>query len=148
MIAQGLAFGLLMSFVGDYSALDLGVLAGFCSVIPLVGAALVYLPVVALELFQGNFINALIIVAFAWVVMGFLIDNILRMVFIGFLKKLFGFEYQMNDVLILLAILAGIASIGIWGMIIAPSVLALALTAANLYISSGKYEAEEIEETN
>lgn len=148
MIAQGLAFGLLMIFVGDYSALDLGVLAGFCSVIPLVGAALVYVPVVALELFQGNFINALIILAFAWVVMGFLIDNILRMVFIGFLKKLFGFEYQMNDVLILLAILAGIASIGFWGMIIGPSVLALALAAANLYSSSGKYEAEEIEETS
>jgi len=148
MIAQGLAFGLLIIFVGDYSALDLGVLAGFCSVIPLVGAALVYIPVVALELFQGNFINALIILAFAWVVMGFLIDNILRMVFIGFLKKLFGFEYQMNDVLILLAILAGIASIGFWGMIIGPSVLALALAAANLYSSSGKYEAEEIEETS
>jgi predicted PurR-regulated permease PerM len=137
-----------MIFVGEYSALDLGVLAGFCSVIPLVGAALVYVPVVALELFQGNFINALIILAFAWVVMGFLIDNILRMVFIGFLKKLFGFEYQMNDVLILLAILAGIASIGFWGMIIGPSVLALALAAANLYSSSGKFEAEEIEETS
>jgi len=72
----------------------------------------------------------------------------MKMVFIGFLKNLFGFEYQMNDVLILLAILAGIASIGFWGMIIGPSVLALALAAANLYSSSGKYEAEEIEETS
>ena len=147
MVVQGLAFGILMIFVGNYSALDLGILAGFCSVIPLVGAALVYIPVVALELFQGNFVNALIILAFAWVVMGFLIDNILRMVFIGFLKKLFGFEYQMNDVLILLAILAGISSIGFWGMIIGPSVLALTLAAANLYSSNEDDEGAETEET-
>ena len=138
MVAQGFAFGLLMIFVGDYSPFYLGILAGFCSVIPIVGAALVYVPVVALELFQGNIVNALIILAFAWIVMGFLIDNILRMVFIGFLKNIFGFEYRMNEVLILLAILAGIASIGFWGMIIGPSVLALTLAAANLYSSSGE----------
>jgi predicted PurR-regulated permease PerM len=133
MVAQGLAFGLLMIFVGDYSPFYLGVLAGFCSVIPIVGAALVYVPVVALELFSGNLVNALIILAFAWVVMGFFIDNILRMFFIGFLKKIFGFEYRMNEILILLAILAGIASVGFWGLIIGPSVLALTLAAANLY---------------
>lgn len=133
MVAQGLAFGVLMSFVGDYSPFYLGVLAGFCSVIPIVGAALVYVPVVALELFSGNIANALIILAFAWIVMGFFIDNILRMVFIGFLKKIFGFEYRMNEILILLAILAGIASVGFWGIIIGPSILALTLAAANLY---------------
>ncbi len=133
MVAQGLAFGLLMIFVGDYNPFYLGVLAGFCSVIPIVGAALVYVPVVALELFSGNWVNALIILAFAWVVMGFFIDNILRMFFISFLKKIFGFEYRMNEILILLAILAGIASVGFWGLIIGPSVLALTLAAANLY---------------
>lgn len=141
MVAQGLAFGVLMSFVGNYSAFYLGVLAGFCSVIPIVGAALVYVPVVALELFSGNLLNALIILAFAWVVMGFLIDNMLRMLFIGFLKKIFGFEYRMNEILILLAILAGIASLGFWGLIIGPSVLALTLAAANLYSQDSTLEA-------
>ena len=135
MIAQGIAFGLLMVFIGDYSAVYLGVLAGFCSVIPLVGAAMVYVPVIALELFAGNVVNALIILVFAWVIMGFFIDNILRLIFIGFLKRIFGFEYTMNEILILLAILAGIASVGFWGLIIGPSVLALTLAAANLYSS-------------
>jgi len=135
MMAQGIAFGLLMVFIGDYDAVYLGVLAGFCSVIPLVGAALIYIPVLALELLGGNFVNAAIIFIFAWVVMGFFIDNILRMVFIGYLKKMFGFEYTMNEILILLAILAGIASFGFWGLIIGPSVLALTFAAANLYSS-------------
>jgi predicted PurR-regulated permease PerM len=89
----------------------------------------------ALELFAGNVANAVIIFVFAWVVMGFFIDNILRLVFIGFLKKMFGFEYTMNEILILMAILAGIASVGFWGLIIGPSVLALTLAAANLYSS-------------
>lgn len=135
MVAQGVAFGALMTFVGDYDAVYLGVLAGFCSVIPIVGAALVYLPVIALELFGGNVVNAIIVLVFAWVVMGFFIDNILRLIFIGFLKKLFGFEYTMNEILILLAILAGIASFGFWGLVIGPSVLALTFAAANLYSS-------------
>lgn len=133
MLAQGVAFGILMIFIGDYDSLYLGVLAGFCSVIPIVGAALVYIPVVALELFGKNYLNAIIVLIFAWGVMGFFIDNILRMIFITFLKKLFGFAYTMNELLILLSILAGIATFGFWGLIIGPSVIALTLAAANLY---------------
>jgi predicted PurR-regulated permease PerM len=132
MAAQGLAFGLLMFFIGGYDSLYLGVLAGFCSVIPIIGAALVYIPIIALELFAGRYFSALIIFIFAWSVMGFFIDNILRLVFIGYLKKLFGFEYTMNEILILLSILAGIATLGFWGLIIGPSVVALTFAAANI----------------
>jgi predicted PurR-regulated permease PerM len=57
------------------------------------------------------------------------------MLFIASLKKMFGFEYTMNEILILLSILAGIASFGFWGLIIGPSVIALTLAAANLYSS-------------
>ena len=142
MIAQGIAFGILMAFVGGYDAMYLGILAGFCSVIPIVGAALVYVPIVALELIAGHLLNAAVILLFAWVVMGFLIDNILRLVFIGFLKKMFGFDYTMNEILILLAILAGISAFGFWGLVIGPSVLALTLAAANLY-SSGMDKDKE-----
>lgn len=135
MLAQGLTFGVLMLFVGNYDAFYLGVLSGFCSVIPIIGAALVYIPVIALELVAGNYINVVIILIVVWGVMGFFIDNILRIIFIGYLKKIFGFEYTMNEVLILLSILAGIASFGFWGLIIGPSVIALTLAAANLYSS-------------
>ena len=101
--------------------------------VPLVGAALVYVPIVILELFAGHFLAAVVILGFAWVVMGFLIDNIFRLVFIRYLKRMFGFQYTMNEILILLAILAGIATFGFWGLIIGPSVLALTLAAANLF---------------
>ncbi|MCF8056098.1 MAG: AI-2E family transporter [Desulfocapsa sp.] len=135
MLAQGVTFGVLMAFIGGYNAFYLGVLAGFCSVIPIIGAALVYIPIVALELVAGNYVNIVVILIVVWGVMGFLIDNILRIIFIGHLKKLFGFEYTMNEILILLSILAGIASFGFWGIIIGPSVVALTLAAANLYSS-------------
>ncbi len=136
MVAQGIAFGFLMIFIGDYDAFYLGVLSGFCSVIPIVGAALIYVPIIGLELVAGNFVNCVIILLFAWFVMGFFIDNILRLIFIGYLKKMFGFKYKMNEILILLAILAGIAAFGFWGLIIGPSVLALTLATANLYSNS------------
>lgn len=133
MVTQGIAFGLLMAFIGGYDAIYLGVITGFCSVIPIVGATLIYIPVAALELFAGNIANGIIILLFSWAVMGFFIDNILRLVFIGFLKKMFGFDYRMNEILILLSILAGIAAFGFWGLVIGPSVLALTFAAANLY---------------
>jgi predicted PurR-regulated permease PerM len=133
MTAQGLAFGLLMTFIGNYNATYLGVLAGFCSIVPIIGAAPVYLPVIALELLAGNYLNAIIILTFALVVMVFFFDNILRLIFIGYLKRVFGFEYTMNGILILLSIFAGISSFGFWGLIIGPSVFALTLAAANLY---------------
>lgn len=135
MVAQGITFGLLMVFIGDYNAFYLGFLAGFCSVIPIVGAALVYVPIVALELVAGNFFNVVVILIVVWGLMGFFIDNILRIIFISRLKKVFGFEYAMNEILILLSVLAGIASFGFWGLIIGPSVIALTLAAANLYSS-------------
>ncbi len=140
MVAQGFAFGLLMVFIGGYNSMYLGVLAGFCSIIPIIGAALVYIPIIALELFDRNYINALVILVFAVSVMGFFIDNILRLIFIGYLKRLFGFEYTMNEILILLSILAGIATMGFWGLIIGPSVVALTIASANI---SRDYLAEE-----
>ncbi len=139
MMAQGLTFGIMMMFIGGYDAFYLGVLAGFCSVIPIIGAALVYVPVVALEIFAGNSLNVLIILFTVWGVMGFFIDNILRILFISYLKRIFGFEYAMNEILILMSILAGIASFGFWGLIIGPSVIALTLAAANLHSSQSEH---------
>jgi predicted PurR-regulated permease PerM len=139
MIAQGITFGILMMFIGDYNAFYLGTLAGFCSVIPIIGAALVYIPIIALQLVAGNYMNVVAILIVVWGVMGFFIDNILRIIFISYLKQIFGFEYTMNEVLILLSILAGIASFGFWGLIIGPSVIALTLAATNLYSSQIKH---------
>ena len=139
MLAQGLTFGVLTVFIGGYNAFYLGVLAGFCSVIPIIGAALVYIPIIALELFAGNYINVVVILVVVWGVMGFFIDNILRIIFISYLKRIFGFEYTMNEILILLSILAGISSFGFWGLVIGPSVIALTLAAANLYSSQINY---------
>ena len=115
----------------------LGVPARSCLVIPIVGSALVHIPVVAVEPLPGNMVNALIILALAWVVMGFFSDNILRMFFIGFLTKIFAFGYRINEVRILLAIPAGSASVGFWGLIIGPAVLPLPPAAANHCCADG-----------
>ncbi len=133
MAAQGIAFGLLMAIVGEYDSFYLGALAGFCSIVPIIGAAIVYIPVVCLEILAGNYIHAIVILIFAWACMGFVIDNILRMIFIGYLKKKFRFQYTMNEILILLSILAGIATFGFWGLVLGPTIIALAIASANLY---------------
>lgn len=133
MLAQGFAFFVLMLFF-DYNAVTLGFFAGLSSVVPIFGTALVWIPVAVLELIDGNLIKAIIIAAYSWFVMAFLIDNFLRLFLLNKVTKLLKTEYKINEFLLFFSIAAGIAAFGFWGFIIGPSITALFLSSARLYV--------------
>ena len=58
MVMQGLAFGVFLFFTTDYDAFYLGLTAGFASAIPVIGAYVVILPVVIVEILNQNYIFA------------------------------------------------------------------------------------------
>lgn len=129
MVAQGLAFGVFIAFFDDYNALLLGFLAGISSIIPIVGTALVWMPISVHEYFQGNTINAVVIAVYAWVVLAFLIDNILKLVLLNFVNKtLSNGKKRVNEFIIFFAIVGGLATFGFWGFILGPAIIALAIT--------------------
>lgn len=133
MVLQGFAFGILMLFIPGYDALYLGVMAGILSIVPIVGSALVYLPVIGMELFEGHYINAAVIFLYSWVVMGIIIDNVLKILFIGRIKRTMGLHYSMGEMMVLFSMMAGISAFGFWGIIIGPAVVSLGIASLDVY---------------
>jgi predicted PurR-regulated permease PerM len=61
MLAQGLAFGIFIAFFEGYNPFMLGFMTAISAVIPVVGTALIWVPVALHEYFEGNIMNALLI---------------------------------------------------------------------------------------
>jgi predicted PurR-regulated permease PerM len=131
MLAQGLAFFVLMLFF-DFNAPVLGFFAGLSSVVPLFGTALVWIPVAVSEAVKGDIVGAVIIGAYGWFVLSFMIDNFLRLYLLNIATKILKTEYKLNEFLLFFSIAAGIATFGFWGVIIGPSITALFVSSARL----------------
>lgn len=136
MAAQGFAFGLFLYFTTDYDAFYFGMAAGFAAAIPFIGPYLVIFPLSIVEILNQNYLFAGFIILFAVVVMSGLIDNLLRLVFMKFINKKFSLHYRLNELFILLAMLAGIGVFGGWGIIIAPAILSLCVAFITIYLKS------------
>lgn len=129
MIAQGLAFGIFIAFFEGYNPLLLGFLTGIAAIIPIVGTALVWIPVAIHEYFQGNIMNAIIISIYSYAMMAFFIDNIVKLVILNFVNRtLSRGKRRINEFVIFFAIVGGLATFGFWGVILGPAIVAFAVT--------------------
>ena len=129
MVTQGLAFGLFIAFFEGHNALLLGFLAALTSVVPLVGTALVWVPVALGEYFAGNTLNAIIIALYSWAMMAFFIDNIVKLIILNFINRsISGGEVRTHEFIIFFAIVGGLTTFGFWGFLIGPALVAFAIT--------------------
>lgn len=134
MFAQGLAFFLFVYiFLDGYSSVYLGVMAGFLSAIPVIGAALVFIPVAINEIMAANYMPAVLLILYSVVFMGFVIDNIFKVIFINNIKNSLKIHYSINEITILFSMLAGISVFGFWGVIIGPSIIAITFASLKIY---------------
>ncbi|RDU59547.1 AI-2E family transporter [Helicobacter marmotae] len=125
IVLQGFAFGVMIVFFG-YDGIFFGMLYGLASIVPIIGGGLVWLPLGFYEFYLGHTQNAIIIAVYALVVCAVLIDNIIKPILIGIInKKVLKTSVKINELLIFFAILAGLTSLGFWGIIIAPALTAL-----------------------
>jgi predicted PurR-regulated permease PerM len=116
-LAQGLFLSLGFGFVGIASPLQWGVVGGVASVIPFVGATLVWVPAVIGFVVMGAYWKAVMLGLWGALVVGS-VDNILRPLVIGARDK-------QNPVLIGFAMLGGTYAIGPLGLLIGPLVISL-----------------------
>jgi predicted PurR-regulated permease PerM len=124
-IVQGGIGGVLFWLFGIDGAVLWGVVMGLLSLLPAVGAALVWVPAAALLLFVGETAKGLLLLVSGAVLIG-LADNILR-------PLLVGRDTQMPDYLILVSTLGGIALFGISGVIIGPVLASLFLAVWTMF---------------
>lgn len=133
MLAQGLAFGIFIAFFEGYNPFMLGFMTAISAVIPVVGTALIWVPVALHEYFEGNIMNALLITFYSWAMMAFFIDNIVKLLILNFVnRKLSDGKSRINEFMIFFAIVGGLATFGFWGFIIGPAIVAFTLTTLRM----------------
>ena len=124
-LVQGALSGLAFWVAGIGGAAFWGAVMAFLSVVPGIGAALVWIPAVIYLLVTGQTLAGILLGAWCAGVVG-TIDNILR-------PKLVGKDARMPDLLILVGTLGGIYLFGPAGFILGPVVCGLFLTAWDIY---------------
>ncbi len=124
-LLQGLIGALGFAIAGVANIIFLGTLMAFASLVPYVGAALVWVPVGLALLIQGH--SSLAIFIFLW---GFcvvsLVDNLAR-------PFLIGSQTKMNPLLTFLTVLGGLYLFGLKGVVFGPLVLTLTLAILHIY---------------
>lgn len=131
-IVVAMVQGALGGFI--FWALDLhapvlwGVLMAFLSLLPAVGAAVVWAPVAVYLLVSGEVTQGAVLIAFGVLVIG-LVDNLLRPILVGK-------DTKMPDYVVLLSTLGGIALFGLNGFVIGPVIAAMFIAAWDLLVTS------------
>jgi len=122
---QGVLCGGAFAIVGLSSAVFWGVVMGFLSLLPLVGAWPVWIPAAIYLFSTGRPGRAIVLIAICGLVGG-VADNILRPV-------LLGGRASLNGLLVFISVLGGIATFGVLGVVLGPIVVATVVGILDVY---------------
>lgn len=123
-IVQGLAAGIGFFLFKVPNALLLTVLAALAGIFPIIGTAIVWVPVAIYFLIAGNTFAAFGIIVFGLI--SSIIENLLKPIFVS--KRT-----QLNTPTILLGMIGGLFLFGILGIILGPLILAYLLIVIEIY---------------
>ena len=124
-IIQGALAGIAFWVAGIEGAALWGTIMTILSIIPGIGAALVWVPAVIILFVTGQSLTATLLAAWCAAVVG-TVDNFLR-------PMLVGRDAKMPDLLILIGTLGGLFLFGPMGFIVGPIVCGLFLTVWDIY---------------
>jgi predicted PurR-regulated permease PerM len=123
--AQGALGGLIFWVLDIQGPVMWGVLMAFLSLLPAVGASLIWGPVAIYFLATGATWQAITLTAYGICVIG-LVDNLLRPVLVGK-------DTKMPDYVVLISTLGGMALFGLTGFVIGPVIAALFMATWDLF---------------
>lgn len=124
-IIQGVVGAIGLQIVGVQYIAFLGTMIAFASIIPYVGASVIWVPICIALVINGQYYNALFL--FLW---GFLlvstVDNFVK-------PLLIGNRAHLHPLATLFVVMGGLFVFGLKGIIFGPMILALALTIVHIY---------------
>ena len=124
-IVQGTLGGLMFWWLGLNAPLMWGAVMALLAVLPILGAAIVWLPAAAFLLLDGHWERALILVLWGSLVVG-LIDNFLY-------PMLMKNRVQMHTVPVFIAAMGGLFAFGATGIVLGPLILAVAFALIDIW---------------
>jgi len=131
--AQGLLTGIATKIVGMNSSLLLGLAAGICSVIPVVGASIVWFPIAVFLLFTGHVWKGIFLLLWGTVVVS-MVDNIIRPLVVGG-------KVELHPVLLLFALIGGAQAFGFIGLFLGPVILSITVALVEILLEEMRSES-------
>jgi predicted PurR-regulated permease PerM len=125
---QGALGGIAFWYLGVAGPLLWAVLMAFLSLLPAIGAAIVWLPVAIYFLATGALWQGIGLIVYGVVVIG-LVDNLLRPVLVGK-------DTQMPDYIVLITTVGGMAVFGINGFVIGPAIAAMFIAVWHIHLTT------------
>ena len=135
-VAQGALGGIIFAVLGLRAPVLWGVIMTLLSLIPVVGAAVVWLPAAIYLLLTGEVVSGVVLMVYGVCVIG-LADNALRPILVGR-------DTKLPDFMVLLSTLGGFALFGLDGFITGPVLAVLFVTLWQIFMeefSSGEAAA-------
>jgi predicted PurR-regulated permease PerM len=131
---QGALGGVAFWVLDIRGALLWAVVMAFLSLLPAVGAALVWLPVAVYLLATGAVWQGLGLVVFGVLVIG-LVDNVLRPILVGK-------DTRLPDYVVLISTVGGMAIFGINGFVIGPVIAAMFVAVWDIFAATSEAEVQ------
>lgn len=128
-IVQGTLGGIALAVLGIGGAVFWGVVMAFLSLLPAVGAALVWAPVAIYLLATGAVWKGVALIVWGVVVIG-LSDNVLRPILVGK-------DTKLPDYIVLVTTIGGMSLFGINGFVIGPTIAAMFMAGWALFNHAG-----------
>jgi len=133
-IFEGFLFGIFISYFG-FDGLLFGAIYGFASLIPVIGGALVWVPVSLYAWSELGANAALVIAGYTIIVISVIADTFVKPVIIKMIKdQLLHDHTRINEIVIFFSIVAGMSTYGFWGMILGPAITTFLFAATRIYL--------------
>lgn len=123
---QGFLGGVAFRLTGLGAPFFMGVLIAFCSIVPVVGSALIWVPAALWFGINGHWGKAVVVLIICGGVAG-LADNFVR-------PLLLRNRTRLNDLLLFISILGGLQVFGLLGLVVGPTILAAALAVFRVHM--------------
>ena len=137
-IFEGILFGIFIQLYG-LNGLFFGIIYGFASLIPIIGGAIVWVPVSLYVYNHFGVTPAIEVLSYSLIVISFLADTIIKPMIIKYIQEdMLKKVNEINEILIFFSIIAGMGSYGFWGMILGPAITAFLIAMTRLYIESNE----------
>lgn len=125
---HGIFGGFAFAVTGLSSPVFWGVMIAFCSFVPVVGSALIWAPAAVALFLGGHHAGAIVVVVICGVVVNVL-ENFIR-------PWLISGRAEMSGLLVFISVLGGISVFGLLGVVLGPTIVAIAASVLELYAPS------------
>ncbi len=128
---QGVIGGITFAILGVPGAVTLGVMIAVMALLPLIGAAIVWVPAAVWLALTGHLVQGIIVTAVGLLVLGN-VDNVVR-------PLMLSGKSQLNTLVLILSLMGGVSAFGFIGIVLGPLIAALLTAIVESY--GGEEEA-------